>query len=116
MNDAQPYTVPEGPLKLGGPISTPEKGTLPIRGDLAHIALADRFLVAHYVVPQMVSIGDNGASLHLSARDDSDTIAELAPGATFEALDFAGSWCWGCCGAEGPTGYIRKDRLAPREP
>jgi hypothetical protein len=35
------YPLPQGQLSLAGPVDRPAVGTLPIRGDLAHIALAD---------------------------------------------------------------------------
>ncbi|GAA4643209.1 hypothetical protein GCM10023115_11690 [Pontixanthobacter gangjinensis] len=94
----------------------PQPGSLPLRGDLAHIALADRYLVAHYVVPQMAMIGGNPAELKLAADAASETIASLPAGSTFELLDFAGDWCWGCVGPDGPAGYIPKEALAPTKP
>ena len=64
-------------------------GTLPIRGDLAHIALADEYLVAHYVVPQPREIGPDGAALLCQPREGSDEVTRLAPGAAFDALTTA---------------------------
>ena len=89
---------------------------MPLRGDLAHIALADRYLVAHYVVPQMSKIGAAGVELKLSADPASATLASLPPGSAFELLDLAGDWYWGCVNVDGPTGYIPKDALAPVQP
>lgn len=106
MNKAGTYELPEGLLALDGPVVRPAPGTLPIRGDLAHIALANYYLVAHYVVPQLHSVGNVAAPLRLIAQDDSETITMLAPASTFEVLDFVGSWAWGCCGPDGPTGYV----------
>ncbi len=51
MSDVTTYEVPDGPLNLAGPVARPAPGTLPLRGDLAHIALAGRHLAAHYVIP-----------------------------------------------------------------
>lgn len=112
MSKAGAYPLPEGLLALDGPVVRPEPGTLPIRGDLAHIALARRFLVAHYVVPQLYNIGTADAPLKLLPRDDSETVATLAAGSAFEVLDQAGSWAWGCVGPDGPTGYVPLDQLA----
>jgi len=97
---------------LTGPIERPAPGTLPWRGDLAHVALADRFLVPHYVIPQIWKVGETGAALYLSASSESDVLLQFDPGAEFEALDFAGDWCWGCCGPEGPAGYVETKLLA----
>ena len=52
MSATSTYSPPEGEIALSGPVSRPELGTLPIRGDLAHIALAGRYLVPHYIQPQ----------------------------------------------------------------
>ena len=45
---AADYAMPEGRLGLKGPVKKPAPGTLPLRGDLAHIALADTHLAAHF--------------------------------------------------------------------
>lgn len=113
MTDDGAYPLPQGQLSLSGPVSRPGTGTLPIRGDLAHIALANRYLVAHYVVPQPRRIGSAGAALLCHPRDGADAVTELAPGEAFEALDYSGEWCWGCRGPEGPSGYVRIAQLAP---
>lgn len=106
------YPIPHGQLALTGPVTRPAPGTLPIRGDLAHIALADRYLVANYVVPQVRAVAPAGAALLCLPRDGADVVARLDGGARFEALDYAGDWCWGCAGPEGPSGYLRRADLA----
>ena len=107
------YEIPECQLSLAGPVARPATGTLPIRGDLARIALASRYLCAHYVVPQAREIGAGGATLLCHPREGSDPVIYLDAGARFEALDYAGDWCWGCCGPEGPSGYLPTAKLAP---
>ncbi|MBE5073668.1 hypothetical protein IM511_05055 [Erythrobacteraceae bacterium E2-1 Yellow Sea] len=113
MSGSATYPVPTGPLCLAGPIARPAPGTLPLRGDLAHIALAGTHLAAHYVVPHIRQIGGQGAALRLTPRDDSDTVVTLAPGTDFELLDVAGDWAWGCLGPDGPSGYVKGDCLTP---
>ncbi|MGB7409330.1 MAG: hypothetical protein WA908_12575 [Pontixanthobacter sp.] len=116
MTEIPEYGVPDGGaggLGLKGPVVRPEPGTLPLRGDLAHIALADRFLVPHYVVPQMFTIRADGTPLKLTADRDADTVASLSGGSRFEVLDLAGDWYWGCVGPEGPSGYLPKEALVP---
>lgn len=108
------YPLPQGQLSLTGPVNRPSVGTLPIRGDLAHIALADTYLVANYVMPQPREIGPEGASLLCLPREGSDEVVRLAPGTAFEALDYAGDWCWGCLGPQGPSGYLPIAALAPQ--
>lgn len=112
VNKVGTYELPEGLLALDGPVTRPAPGTLPIRGDLAHIALANKYLVAHYVVPQIYKIGPADAELKLTAAGDADTIAVLPAGSSFEILDHAGAWTWGCVGPEGPSGYIPTGQLA----
>lgn len=106
------YALPDGIIGLTGPVQKPAPGTLPLRGDLAHVALAGRFLVAHYAVPTPRVIGTKGAALKLTASEDADTVARLDAGSAFEALDYAGEWCWGCCGPKGPTGFLPTHCLA----
>ncbi|MDC0887065.1 hypothetical protein OAS19_04670 [Altererythrobacter sp.] len=106
MSESPHYKIPEGQLVLDGPIKRPEPGTLPLRGDVAHIALARKFLVPHYVVPDVLHVGRKSAALHLAMDADSDILVSLEPGTAFEALDITENWVWGCCGPDGPTGYI----------
>lgn len=112
MTTIAEYPLPQGQLSLSGPVVRPEPGTLPIRGDIAHIALANRYLVANYVVPIERAIGNAGAALLLHPSDTAAPVAQLPAGTRFEALDYAGDWCWGCCGPDGPTGYLRMSLLA----
>lgn len=114
MNETHTYDLPTGILGLNGPVDKPAPGTLPLRGDLAHIALAGKYLAAHYVVPQLREIGGDGAALLLAADVDSEAVATLPAGSAFEALDYAGAWCWGCVTPEGPSGYVPIAALAPQ--
>jgi len=107
------YAVPAGVLGLKGPVERPAPGALPLRGDLAHIALASTHLAAHYVIPQVRVVGEAGAGLRIAPRDDSEVFAQLAHGTRFELLDVAGGWVWGCPGPRGPAGWCRAGELAP---
>jgi len=111
-SDAFQYSVPDGDLGLKGPVEKPAPGTLPLRGDLAHIALAGTHLAAHYVIPQKRVIGPAGADVMETTRDDSPVIARFDPGTIIEVLDVSGSWIWGCLGPEGPSGYMKAGCLA----
>lgn len=113
VNGETTYQVPQGPLRLAGPVARPAPGALPLRGDLAHIALAGTHLAAHYVVPLRRTLAQEGAELHLAPREDSEIAMTLAGGTDFEVLDLAGKWAWGCLGPHGPSGYIRADSLLP---
>jgi hypothetical protein len=108
----QGYTVPDGVLGLVGPVEKPGPGTLPLRGDLAHIALAGTHLAAHYVIPQKRIVGAQSASLHLNPRDDAEIHIALDAHTPVELLDLAGDWAWVCLGAEGPSGYCLSAQLA----
>ena len=112
MSESATYDLPQGIIGLTGPIARPAPGTLPLRGDLAHIALAHRYLAAHYVMPEKRTLGPNGATLLHQPRDDAEKGVVLAPGETVELLDIAGDWCWACCGPDGPSGYFRSRALA----
>jgi hypothetical protein len=113
--DISDYAVPVGVLGLKGPVEKPAPGSLPLRGDLAHIALAGTHLAAHYVIPHARIAGTGGARLRLTPRDDAEVFATLGPGSRFELLDVAGEWVWGCPGPQGPAGWCRASELAPAE-
>lgn len=111
-SDTIKYTVPEGGLGLKGPVRKPAPGTLPLRGDLAHIALAGVHLAAHYVIPHFGKVGPNGVDVMENTRDDSPTITHFEAGTQIEVLDVAGEWVWGCLGPDGPSGYMKASCLA----
>lgn len=113
--DTTDYAVPQGVLGLKGPVEKPAPGRLPLRGDLAHIALAETHLAAHYVIPHIRTAGDAGVGLRLAPRSDAEVFATLAPASRFELLDVAGEWVWGCPGPQGPTGWCRASELASPE-
>lgn len=113
QRDEPIYAVPEGVLGLQGPVEKPAPGALPLRGDLAHIALAGTHLAAHYVIPQVRHVGAGGLGLRLTPRDDSEAFVLLAPASRFELLDVAGEWAWGGPGPQGPAGWCRASELAP---
>jgi len=106
VSQPAPYELPDGIVGLTGAVERPEPGTLPLRADLAHIALAHRFLAVHYVIPQIRMIGPEDTPLMLAPREDSEVLVTLPAGTAIEALDCSGAWCWVCRGPEGPSGYV----------
>jgi len=98
--------VPLGPYGLAGPVAKPDPRRTPMRGDIAHIGLAGRYFVPHYVVPMQRMAGDMGATLHAGPSGDSEILDGLAPGERFDLLDSAGDWAWGCLSLDGPVGYV----------
>lgn len=106
-------SLPQGPYILAGPATRPDPAKLPLRGDLAHIALAGKHFVPHYAVPQPRTVMPGGAPLLRSNRDDAEELCVLMEGDSFEVLDVAGEWAWGCLSVEGPVGYVRLSRLEP---
>lgn len=113
MSQPAPYDLPDGIVGLTGAVERPEPGTLPLRADLAHIALAHRFLAVHYVIPQIRTIGASDTALLLNPRADSEELVTLPAGSAIEELDCSGGWCWVCRGPEGPSGYIPAASLTP---
>ncbi|MEE4152653.1 MAG: hypothetical protein V2I27_00685 [Erythrobacter sp.] len=110
-SDASLYCVPTGDLGLKGPIERPAPGTLPLRGDLAHIALAGTHLAAHYVIPGSARVCTETATMHTTDREDSEAVMVLEKGAALEVLDVGETWVWGCIGPDGPSGYVRTAAL-----
>lgn len=98
---------------LSGPGVTAEAGRLPVRGDLAHIRLAGRYFVPHYVVPMPRSVAGGTAVLRKAASDDAEPMETLAGGTVFNVLDMAGSWAWGQVGEDGFVGYLPLAALEP---
>ena len=104
-------THSQGPYTLSGPNRRPDERRAPLRGDLAHIALAGKYFVPHYAVPQPRTVMPGGAPLMAKPDDRSEELCTLMEGDSFEVLDVAGSYAWGCLSLEGPVGYIHIDRL-----
>ncbi len=109
----QTYGVPRGIVGLMGPVVKPDPGTLPLRGDLAHIALAGKHLAAHYVIPRTRCIGNAEAHFLLVPREGAEIAFIQAQGKTVEVLDYEGEWVWACNGPDGPSGYCKMSALAP---
>ena len=105
LSDVHLRPVPSGSLSLSGPSVTAEPGHLPVRGDLAHIALAGRYFVPHYAVPMPHEIVSE-ARLRAAAKPEADEICSLPKGASFDVLDIVGGWAWGQYGEDGPVGYL----------
>jgi hypothetical protein len=89
----------------------PDPRRLPLRGDLAHIGLAGKYFVPHYAVPQPRSVMPGGAALLADTDEGAEELCTLMEGDSFEVLDLAGNWAWGCLSLQGPVGYIHIDRL-----
>lgn len=110
-----PYGVPDGILGLNGPVEKPAPGTLPLRGDLAHIALAGQHLAAHYVIPTSAIVGTGGVSILIAPQSEAELVTNAAPGTRLEVLDTEGDWVWVCVGPAGPSGYCPTCALAPAD-
>ncbi|MFC3173632.1 SH3 domain-containing protein [Novosphingobium bradum] len=109
--------APGASFALAGPSVKLDAAHLPVRGDLAHIRLAGKVFVPHYVVPIAHAVNGNGAALHAAGRAESDVIGQLATGTVFNVLDMAGvapnAWAWGQVGEDGPVGYVPLAALHP---
>ena len=111
VTQPQEGSAPLGPFPLSGPVERPDPHSVPLRGDIAHIALAGRYFVPHYVVPLQRMVGDMGANLHAEAKEDSEILFDLSPGQRFDLLDSNAEWAWGCVTPQGPVGYVRMTEL-----
>ena len=98
---------------LAGPQPKADPSRTPLRGDLAHIALAGKFFVPHYAVPQPRVVMPGGAPLLTGTGEGAQELCTLMEGDSFEVLDVSGSYAWGCLGLDGPVGYVHLDRLEP---
>jgi len=109
--EALSESQPLGPFVLSGPVDKPDPRRTPLRGDIAHIALAGRYFVPHYIVPQVRMVGDTGANLRAEASDASEIVYDLSPGQRFDVLDTTSEWAWGCGGIDGPVGFVKLSEL-----
>ena len=95
-----------GELVLSGPSVRLDPLHRPVRGDLAHIALAGKVFVPHYAVPMPHVVAGEGVALRKAGNAEGEVIVDLAGGATFNVLDMAGGWAWGQQGEDGYVGYV----------
>ncbi len=103
--------VPGRQLTLSGPSEQLDAAHWPVRGDLAHIRLADRCFALHYAVPMPHVVKAPGAALHRLGQAQADVLARLRAGDGFDVLDMSGGWCWGQVAGGGCVGYIPHDLL-----
>jgi hypothetical protein len=106
-------TAPGASFALAGPSAKLDAAHMPVRGDLAHIRLAGKVFVPHYVVPMAHAVNGNGARLLAAGRADGELVAELATGTPFNVLDMSGGWAWGQVGEDGAVGYVPLAALHP---
>lgn len=109
--DLTASAIPQGQLSLSGPNTKLDAAHWPVRGDLAHIALAGKVFVPHYAVPMPRAVIAAGASLNATGRADGEALGNLTGGTLFNVLDIAGGWAWGQVGDEGLVGYLPIDAL-----
>ena len=111
LPDLTAIVIPTGQIALTGPSEKLDPALWPVRGDLAHIALAGRCFVPHYAVPIPFQLAA-ASELKVAARPDADTRAAVEAGETFNVLDVSGGWAWGQLGEDGWGGYLPLTALA----
>ena len=104
-------TPGQGPYVLESAQKRPDPRRVPLRGDLAHIGLAGIHFVPHYAVPQPRMVMPGGAPLLADPVDGAEELCVLMEGDSFEVLDVAGAWAWGCLSLDGPVGYVKASLL-----
>jgi hypothetical protein len=103
--------IPTAQLSLAGPSLKLDAAHWPVRGDLAHIALAGKVFVPHYAVPMPRTVAAPGTNLLAANKADADVRETLAGGTVFNVLDVTGGWAWGQIGDAGFVGYLPVDAL-----
>jgi len=110
--------APGASFALSGPSAKLDSARLPVRGDLAHIRLAGKVFVPHYVVPVPHLVNGSGAALHVAGKADAEVMAQLSTGTLFNVLDISGvgaaAWAWGQVGEDGAVGYVPLAALHPQ--
>lgn len=82
-----------------------------VRRDLADVRLADRVFAPHYAAPMPRAL-IAPVALREAPAADSDVMAQLSAGDTFEVLELAGGNAWGVAPSAGLVGYICASALA----
>ncbi|NJC06885.1 hypothetical protein GGQ97_002678 [Sphingomonas kaistensis] len=95
--------APAGGFPLAGPSTHPDPRTHAYRQDLADIALAGTVIASHYAEPLQCHVA-RAAALKAGPSAESETLAELEPGASIRILDRSRGWVWGYAG--GLVGYV----------
>lgn len=117
-SDFDAIIAPGVSFALAGPSAKLDSALLPVRGDLAHIRLAGKVFVPHYVVPMPHLVNGCGASVHAAGKADADVVAQLPTGTLFNVLDVTGigaaAWAWGQVGEDGAVGYVPLAALHPQ--
>ena len=113
LSEIDAIVAPGASFALQGPSLKLDPELLPVRGDLAHIRLAGKVFVPHYVAPMPHLVNGGGAPLLKAGRADGEVMEMLAEGTAFNVLDVAGGWAWGQVGEDGPVGYIIAAALKP---
>jgi cell wall-associated NlpC family hydrolase len=82
-----------------------------VRGDLADVALADRWFAPHYAAPVIRSVIVARVAVREKPVADATMVSELLVGEGFALLDQSGGWAWGYCAHDHYVGYIEADAL-----
>ena len=113
MSDFAALITPGRSFALAGPSLKLDPAHLPVRGDLAHIRMAGKVFVPHYVVPLPHVVNGLGARVLKAGKAEAEILAELPTGAVFNVLDVTGGWAWGQVGEDGVVGYVAADAIHP---
>ena len=113
MTDFAALTTPGTSFSLAGPSAKLDPAHLPVRGDLAHIRMAGKVFVPHYVVPMAHLVNGSGARVLRAGKADAEVLAELPTGTVFNVLDLSGGWAWGQAGEDGVVGYVLASAIHP---
>lgn len=81
-----------------------------VRPDLADVRLAEYVFAPHYAAPMPCTV-TRGVSLHAQSSLQSETLAELKAGETFECLEVLREVAWGVAPDRRLAGYVARDAL-----
>jgi hypothetical protein len=75
------------------------------------VRLAERVFAPHYAAPMPRTV-TRAVTLRAARPSDSEVLAQLDPGDSFEVLELAGGNAWGVAPGIGLVGYLDADSLA----
>jgi cell wall-associated NlpC family hydrolase len=109
-------TAQRSSFSLKGPSVTLDPRINAVRGDLADVALADRWFAPHYAEPILRSVSVERLAVHETPDASSTMVSELLLGEGFDLLDVSGGWAWGYCAHDHYVGYVAADALSKSAP
>ena len=98
-------------FRLTGISQPHDNRTCAIRGDLADVALAERYFAPHYAAAVPLRCTANSAVVRATPDLSASAVTELLYGEVFQVLDVRSGFAWGYCDHDHYVGYVEREAL-----